>query len=90
MEGQLGLSMITSGKVFFYFCFTFQNICTFPELRMKNSITVSTSVDTQALLGTVCWAIMVKISPQETEIMTSMTGTVQRNSMEPGGSAEGK
>ena len=57
---------------------------------MRNSITVSTLVDTQALLGTVCRAMMVKISPQETEIMTSIAGTVHRNTMEPGGSVVGR
>ena len=57
---------------------------------MRNSITVSTLVDTQGLPGTACRAMMVKILPQETEIMTGIAGTVHRNTMEPGGSVVGR
>ena len=53
---------------------------------MRTRVTVSTSVDTRALLGTVLITTMVGSSPHGTKTMTRGAATVHRYTKEAGGS----
>ena len=53
---------------------------------MRTRVTVSTSVDTRALLGTVLITTMVGSSPHGTKTMTRGAATVHRYTKKAGGS----